>query len=127
MCILLTAASHCGEIERAQCLWREHIQSDAELSAHRKVNTAWIDCLARKGRLRSAYRHLREYEHRLHKHGSDVDTSPAWMALLGGCRKHQKQKHREYCVGSKDIVAQRNHDNIDASFLRQCISTRPIL
>ena len=80
---LLSGCGHCGEMERAQRIWREI--SNPEIKYDSFVVTALIDCFARNGALNEGHRVLMEYEgQRAKEHPND---KAMWMALLNGCRK----------------------------------------
>ena len=83
LCILLNACSHCGDIDTARSLWNEHVAGDVVMKRDISVNTAFVDCLSRKGLVRDAHCHLLEYEEFV---GGEEDTYFAWMSVLNGCK-----------------------------------------
>ena len=85
LCILLNACSHCGDVDTARSLWNEYVVDNHVMTMDISVNTAFIDCLSRKGLVRNAHNHLMEYE-TVTK--GEADTYFAWMSVLNGCKIH---------------------------------------
>ena len=89
--ILLTACSHCGNMESAERFWNDEI-TDLRLRFDCIVVTNLVDCLSRNGYLHRAIEYVRLFETR----ESNKPYHPMWRSLLGATLKFDNKTMAQY-------------------------------
>ena len=75
--LMLNACGHCGDVERAQVIWNEEIESE-EMKRDCFVINAFIDCCARNGLIDEMYRFVVDHD--------DLVDGIGWMSLLNAAK-----------------------------------------
>merc|ERR1712228_941699 len=105
-CTLLNAMSHSGDTDQAKNIWNNIADKNIKYSAD--VNTAYIDCLARKGLIEEAYDAVIELENSNHDLSKSAIELP-WTTLLSHSRKYGNDKMTEVIYND---IHQRFGDNV---------------
>eukprot|EP01084_Bolivina_argentea_P089364 161255_1 len=114
--ILLTACSHCDDMEYAKYIWSHEIEQK-DIKYHCIVISNLVDGFARNGYLNEAFEYISKYEK-----VTSVPYHAMWRALLGGAVKFNNITMAQYVYDEyerrfKNLVNQKNERRISEAAL----------